>query len=164
MAWRPAASSAVILRRHSASPGAKAVISFVPCDFFFLQPGESLHRTVVLTVDAVVETADSTARRRRERPWKEATFATSACRVGVEVWYSSSRGCDEFEEALAGFAVDENGVGKDAVFNRVAGANAFARRGLRPGGFLRVGAVGGQAFVGDLHTIESMHERQGSGV
>jgi hypothetical protein len=41
-----------------------------------------------------------------------------------------------------------NGVGQDVVFHGVAGTDAFARRGLRAGGFLRVGAVGGQAFVG----------------
>ena len=95
---------------------------FVPGVFFFLQPGESFRRTVVLAVDAVFLAARIVGTRPH-------------CRQGA-----------------GGHVLFGSGTGLVAHF--VNDAGGFA--GLRAGGCLHDGAVGGQAFIGDLHTIESM--------
>ena len=59
-------------------------------------------------------------------------------------------GTEEFEKTLAGFAGEEDGGGEEAVVGGIAGVPGvqggivLAARGFWAGGFLCVGAVGGQ--------------------
>ena len=52
----------------------------------------------------------------------------------------------KFEETLAGFAGEEDGLGEHPVFEGVAGGIAEASGGDGAAGFAAVGAVGGELF------------------
>jgi hypothetical protein len=55
-------------------------------------------------------------------------------------------GIEKGGEAVAGFVVNDDGVGEDAVAGAVAGGVALACGGGGAGGFGGVGAVGGDTF------------------
>jgi hypothetical protein len=56
-------------------------------------------------------------------------------------------GVAEGDEVFRGFVQEEGGLGEEAVFAGVLGGAGFARGGSGTGGFLGVGAPGGELFL-----------------